>query len=101
MEDCTRRECVKTQRAKVWKESFSNATCCSFQRTGFKVGEEIKSLTAVDGCTQVSLLCSNQMGAPDVAVRVQSSCGAATEESMLENFAAVTEILQHISDKTG
>ena len=68
------RECVKRGGKGVWEESFSNTTCCSFQRRWFKVGEEIQSYTAEDGCTQITLVCSDKTGAPDVDVRVLSEC---------------------------
>jgi len=103
VKDCLSRECVKQGRKGVWEESFSSTTCCSFQRRGFKVGEEIKSFTAADGCTQVSLFCSDQTGAPDVDVSVVSECttGAATEESMMNSFEAVTDMLHLILNETG
>ena len=103
VKDCLSRECVKQGRKGVWKESFSSTTCCSFQRRGFKVGEEIKSFTAADGCTQVSLFCSDLTGAPDVDVSVVSECttGAATEESMMNSFEAVTDMLHLILNETG
>jgi len=103
VKDCLSRECVKQGRKGVWKESFSSTTCCSFQRRGFKVGEEIKTFTAEDGCTQVTLFCSDQTGAPDVDVSVVSECttGAATEESMMNSFEAVTDMLHLILNQTG
>merc|ERR1712013_386862 len=103
VKDCLSRECVKQGRKGVWKESFSSTTVCSFQRRGFKVGEEIKSFTAADGCTQVSLLCSDQTGTPDVDVSVVRECttGAATEESMMNSFEAVTDMLHLILNETG
>ena len=106
MSDCIARECVKKGRKGVWEESFSSSTCCSFMREGFTVGEEIRTITAEDGCTKVTLVCSEVKGSPDVDVRVVNECGGggdgvATEETMIAGFERVTSMLQSILNETG
>ena len=81
--DCSLLFCTKLGKAAVWQETFDSTACCSFQRFGFKIGQNISS-TMQDG-SAVNLMCVRRYdGQADIVMKLNDGFSGLINRTVAE-----------------
>ena len=82
-------------------DAFAKHSCCSYQTTGFEVDDLITSELAVDGYTNVTLLCTLKNRKPTIIFLTTNNCPKPVSEELSTNFDSIRDILAVIMNNTG
>lgn len=71
-----------------WKSSMNDDVCC-FKQEAYQPGTVIDNILAEDGCTEMTVHCSQVGGAATVVFKNKNSCPKPATEAQLENQTQV------------
>ena len=82
-----------------WRREFSNKTCCSYQRTGYKVGETILEVKVEEECSLVNIACILRDEVPHIEVKAENTCDV--NKTLVDKVDKVLELTEKILERTG
>ena len=97
---CTVLTCEQTgENRPRWRREFSNKTCCSYQRTGYKVGETILEVKVEEECSLVNIACTLKDEVPHIEVKAENTCDV--NKTLVDKVDKVLELTEKILERTG
>ena len=100
MKRCIVLTCVQTgEKWAKWSEEFSNKSCCSYQRTGYKVGDKILEVRGEDECSLVNIVCTLRDDVPHIEVKERNTCDV--NKILVNKVDKAIKLAEKILERTG